>query len=307
MADDADELDFSPDAGHTPVLPQQVLETLAPAPGKIILDCTLGRGGHAGLILPRLAPGGRYIGLDADPANVQYVRAAHPNPPVELTLLHRNFADAPGVIAELGSGGVDGVLADLGWASTQIADPQRGFSFMTDGPLDMRLDPTQGLTAAELVNGLDQRELADLIWRYGEERFSRRIAQKIVDERRLQPITTTGRLAQICAAAYGPARHRSRIDPATRTFQALRIAVNDELDRLRTLLELLPSLLKPGGRGVFISFHSLEDRLVKHAFRDLASNDRARVLTKKPLTADEAERAANPRSRSAKLRAIARI
>jgi len=292
------------DAGHIPVLLDPVIELLDPAAGQIMLDCTLGRGGHAGIIMPRLAPGGRYIGLDADPANLQFVREAQPDPPVPMNLIHRNFIHARQVLNELNLDGVDLLLADLGFASSQMADAQRGLSFNADGPLDMRLDPSSDTTAAALVNRLDERELADMIYQYGEERLSRRIARKIVETRRRSPIESTRQLAELCAAAYGPRGRRQRIDPATRTFQALRIAVNDELDALRTLLDDLPALLRPGGRAVIISFHSLEDRMVKHAFNDYARGGQGERLTKKPVTADEAERANNPRARSAKLRAI---
>jgi 16S rRNA (cytosine1402-N4)-methyltransferase len=305
-----DDLDSGASAGHVPVLPEAVVELLAPARGQTVIDCTIGRGGHARLIMPHLAPGGHLLGLDTDAQNVAFVRenfAQSPIPGVTFDAIHANFADLAGVLEDRGITTVDGLLADLGWASSQIADAARGFSFMHDGPLDMRLDQTQGLTAADLVNSLDERELADILWRYGEERLSRRIAQKITEQRRAKPITNTRQLAEICSAAYGPARHRSRIDPATRTFQALRIAVNDELDRLTSLLSQLPDVLSVGGRAAIISFHSLEDRLVKHAFRDLAAEGRVKILTKKPRLADEAERATNPRSRSAKLRGIERI
>ncbi len=291
-------------AEHVPVLVTQVMQLLDPRPGQVVLDGTVGRGGHCGVILPRLAPGGRYIGLDVDPGNLQFVRDRYPQLPVALDLVHRNFAGAVGAVRELDLQGVDGVLADLGWASSQIADAQRGFSFNRDGPLDMRLDPTLTTTAADLVNDLDERELADLIWRWGEERLSRKIARKIVDVRARHPINTTRQLAELCAQAYGPARHQSRIDPATRTFQALRIAVNDELGSLENLLASIPELMNPGGRVVIISFHSLEDRLVKQAFRAYAAEGRAEVLTRKPLVADELERQSNPRSRSAKCRAL---
>ncbi|QNN25283.1 16S rRNA (cytosine(1402)-N(4))-methyltransferase RsmH [Planctomycetales bacterium ZRK34] len=294
--------DSSP--GHIPVLPGPVLELLSPAAGEVMLDCTLGRGGHAGLIMPKLAPGGRYIGLDVDPQNLAYVAESQPNPPVPMDLVHRNFADARGALDELEIDGVDLQLADLGFASSQMSDPARGLSFAADGPLDMRLNPDLGATAADLVNRLPERELADLIFRYGEERLSRKIARKIVDLRDRSPINTTRQLAEVCAAAYGPRGRRQRIDPATRTFQALRIAVNDELGVLEALLAALPRLMRPGGRVAIISFHSLEDRLVKHTFNDWALEGLADRLTKKPVTADDQERAANPRSRSAKCRAI---
>ena len=199
---------------------------------------------------------------------------------------------------------VDGLLADLGFASNQMDDAGRGFTFQSDGPLDMRLDPTAGLPASELVNSLPERELADLIYGFGEERMSRRVARILVAERQRQPIETTGRLADLVRRAYGRAAQRSRMHPATRTFMALRIAVNGELEALDTLLETLPRLLRPGGRAAVISFHSLEDRRVKRRFLKLQQDGLAKRLTRKPLTADEPELAANPRSRSAKLRAV---
>jgi 16S rRNA (cytosine1402-N4)-methyltransferase len=205
----------------------------------------------------------------------------------------------------LGADSVDLLLADLGFASPQMDDPQRGFSFAEDGPLDMRMDSTAGATAADLVNELPADELANVIYQYGEERLSRVIARKIVEQRRDSPIKTTRQLAELCAAAYGPRAGRQRIHPATRTFMALRIAVNDELNRLERLLDQLPELIGPSGRAAIISFHSLEDRQVKHAFRRYAAESGVRLLTKKPLRPKPDERHANPRCRSAKLRAIA--
>ena len=292
------------DMDHIPVLPEAVLDLLAPAPGQVFLDCTVGRGGHAVRIAPRLAPGGRYVALDMDPSNVQFVRQRLADGPVRVDLIRANFADSRAALDSLGVDAVDGLLADLGFASTQVDDPHRGLSFARQGPLDMRLDPDLPVSAADLVNGLHERELADLIFRYGEERLSRRIARKIVEARSQQPIKTTGRLAELCAAAYGAARHKQRIDPATRTFQALRIAVNHELENLEALLGALPVLVRPGARVAIISFHSLEDRLVKRSFASYVSQGLAERLTRKPVTAGEAEAATNRRSRSAKLRAI---
>ncbi|MFW6059339.1 MAG: 16S rRNA (cytosine(1402)-N(4))-methyltransferase RsmH [Phycisphaeraceae bacterium] len=300
-----------PEHGHVPVMVAAVLEHLAPQPGDTVLDATLGRGGHGAAIIPCLAPGGRYIGLDLDPANVAYaadrLQPIADEANVTLTLQQANFQDSRAVLDDLGVGRVNGLLADLGFASAQVDDPQRGFSFShehADAPLDMRLDPTQVTTAAELVNTLPERELADLIYQAGEEPFSRRIARKIVEARRGKPIQTTRRLSELVRQAYGPRARHSRMHPATRTFMALRIAVNGELAALDRLLEALPALLERGGRAVFISFHSLEDRRVKRALLRYAQADQAERLTRKPLTPDEAERAANPRSRSAKLRAL---
>ncbi len=291
-------------AGHVPVLAEAVLQVLAPAPGQVFLDCTVGRGGHAALIVPHLAPGGTYIGLDADPTNAAFSRSRLANAPVTVHVRHANFAAAQSVLDELGIDRVDGLLADLGFASSQMSDPSRGFSFLVEGPLDMRLDPRLTRTAADLVNTLPEKQLADLIYLYGEERLSRRIARKIVEVRQRHPIHTTTELAELVRQAYGPRGRRMRIDPATRTFMALRIAVNDELAVLEQLLAGLKDLLRPGGRAAIISFHSLEDRLVKRAFLKLQQDGLAQRLTRKPIVADEAEQRANPRSRSAKLRAI---
>ncbi|MEX2672583.1 MAG: 16S rRNA (cytosine(1402)-N(4))-methyltransferase RsmH [Phycisphaeraceae bacterium] len=307
---DWDDLDFgwsepaSLLPGHAPVMVAEVLELLEPRPGQAVLDCTVGRGGHAAAIMPRLVPGGRYIGLDADAANVRELQEMADETPVPMTLAHANFVDARRVLDESGVDLVDGLLADLGFASTQMDRADRGLSFNAEGPLDMRLDQTAKTTAADLVNEASEQELADIIFRYGEERASRKIARKIVEKRQEHPIKTTRELADICSAAYGPAARRQRIDPATRTFQALRIAVNDELGALEQLLASLEKLVKPGGRVAIISFHSLEDRMVKQAFKALVAAGKAKGLTRKPLVAKDAERAANRRSRSAKLRAI---
>ncbi len=324
---DADaDADVVAGAGHVPVLPTQIVQLLDPKPGQVMLDCTIGRGGHASLILPKLSPGGRYIGLDVDPGNLAYagrrlgaIQAGGSD--VRVDLVHGNFVDARAVLKRLEADRVDLLLADFGFSSNQMTDPFRGFSFMNDGPLDMRLDPTSGSTAADLVNRLPARELADLIYQYGEERLSRRIAAKIVEQRRISPITTTSALADIVRQAYGlvPAFEREKdggggqskrrpriagIDPATRTFMALRIAVNGELDAIEALLAALPRLVKAGGVAGLISFHSLEDRLVKHAFAELEKSGRAERMTRKPVVAEDQEIAANPRSRSAKLRVV---
>ncbi|MFP4143926.1 MAG: 16S rRNA (cytosine(1402)-N(4))-methyltransferase RsmH [Phycisphaeraceae bacterium] len=296
-----------PAHGHVPVLAEETLDLLAPAPGETLLDATLGRGGHAELLIPHLAPGGRYVGLDLDPGNIDYARqrleplAAETG--VRLDLVHASFQDARSVLDELDIDRVHGLLADLGFASTQMDEPGRGLSFAEQGPLDMRLDPTSpGPTAADLVNRLPPHDLANLIYRYGEERLSRRIARKIVERREESPIQTTAELAQIVRQAYGPQARRSRIHPATRTFMALRIAVNGELDALDRLLSQLPALLRGGGRTAIISFHSLEDRRVKQAFQRYERDEAGRRLTRKPITPGEQEELANPRSRSAKLR-----
>lgn len=284
---------------HISVLPTETLSLLAPQPGETFVDCTVGAGGHSRFIAEKLIPGGRLIGLDQDPTMLEMAASRLKDLPV--TLRHRNFEDLGSVLQELQIDAVDGILADLGFASDQLSNPERGLSFQQDGPLDMRLDPTRGLSASALVQRLQERELADIFWRYGEERFSRRVARKIVATRPKAPISTTGQLADLVRSCVP--RGKGGIDPATRVFQALRIAVNDELGALERLLAQAPACLKPGGRIAIISFHSLEDRLVKRAFRD---RDTYEELTRKPVTASEEESRNNPRSRSAKLRAAKR-
>jgi 16S rRNA (cytosine1402-N4)-methyltransferase len=292
----------SPTPRHVAVLPAEVLHFLAPAPGETIVDATVGAGGHARLIAERLGPSGRLIGLDRDETMLELARPRLTGWPVEL--LHANFDRLRDVLGELGIAAVDGVLADLGFCSDQMDAPERGLSFSQPGPLDMRLDPSRGEPATALLRRLNERDLADLIYQYGEERFSRRIARRIVEERRTRPLETTEALADLVRRCVPRSRgKRHAIDPATRTFQALRIAVNDELGALERLLQQLPHCLKPGGRAVAISFHSLEDRLVKTAFRNRAVWE---ILTPKPVQAADEEVQGNPRARSAKLRAARR-
>jgi 16S rRNA (cytosine1402-N4)-methyltransferase len=286
---------------HVPVLPAEVLASLAPKPGQIIVDATVGGGGHARLIAQHLGPNGRLIGLDQDPAMLNLSRAGLAQMPI--TLMQSNFDQLRDVLDHQGISAVDGVLADLGVCSDQLDDAERGFSFQQNGPLDMRLNPAEDEPAASLLKRLSERDLADLFWKYGEERFSRRIARRIVETRRRTPLETTEELAELIRRSVPRPRGR-QIDPATRVFQALRIAVNDELGALDRFLTALPSCLKPGGRAAIISFHSLEDRSVKQAFRDRKLYT---VLTKKPIQASEDELRSNPRSRSAKLRAAIRL
>lgn len=311
----------APWGGHTPVLPAEVLDCLAPAQGETFLDCTAGRGGHAALVAERLGASGRIILNDQDAGNLAAsaarIRTLAAAPAV--TELHGNFADAPRRLTEQGLG-ADAVLADLGFASNQMDDAARGFSFMRDGPLDMRLDPgSTRPTAAQLVNSLPETELGEIIRDWGEDRAWKQIAAKLVAVRKTSPIDSTSALAAAVKSCFPPHVAHGPIHPATRTFQALRIAVNDELGSLRSLLESVSrsasrmkpgatpgpaQWLKPGARIAVISFHSLEDRLVKQAFAELADRGLARLLTKRPIECTDAERASNPRSRSAKLRAI---
>jgi len=291
---------------HVPVLFEETMDFLNVREGGTYADCTLGAAGHAAGILRRLGPAGRLIGFDRDPealelarANLDAVRAGMGERAPEVKLIGEAFSS---IAQHVAPGTLDGVLADFGVSSMQLNQPQRGFSFMADGPLEMRMDTRSGLTAAQVVNEADERELADLIYEYGEERRSRRIARAIV---RGRPVTTTGQLARIVAQA-APAMKQDRIHPATRTFQALRIVVNRELDEIKALLEAAPSLLKESGRIVVMSFHSLEDRIVKDSLREGARQGVWQILTRKPVTASEEEMERNPRSRSAKLRAAER-
>jgi 16S rRNA (cytosine1402-N4)-methyltransferase len=288
---------------HVPVLLTEAMEYLQVRAGSTILDCTLGLAGHATEVVRRLGPAGKLIGFDRDPEALALAREkldrvcgelGREAPVVEL--IGDAFSSAPLHVAP---GSVDGILADFGVSSLQLDQASRGFSFMADGPLEMRMDTRRGPTAAQVVNEASERELADLIYEYGEERRSRRIARAIV---RGRPVTTTGQLARIVASA-APAMKQDRIHPATRTFQALRIHVNRELDEIKALMEAAPKLLKSSGRLVAISFHSLEDRIVKDSLREGAHKGIWTLLTKKPVTAGEEEIERNPRSRSAKLRA----
>lgn len=301
-----------PDHGHEPVLLRQTLELLAPGPDMTIVDGTIGRGGHAEAIVTRMQHSGTYVGFDRDKANLEYAAArlgaldnAQQGP--TLHLCHDSFANARIRLTHLDIDTADRLLADLGFASTQVNDASRGLAFAADGPLDMRLNVSEPTpTAADLIAQLPEKELADVIYRYGEERLSRKIARKITLARQVQPITTTRQLADLVRRAYGPAGDRQRIHPATRTFQALRIAVNGELDALAELLKALPDLLKPQGVAVIISFHSLEDRPVKQRFAELERLGVGQRLTRKPIRPDDSEVALNPRSRSARLRAFVR-
>lgn len=288
-----------PSSIHRPVLLDEVLHWLAPGPGSVVVDGTVGAGGHAAAIAQRVGANGRVIGLDRDPEMLALAEHATRGLPVRL--VRSAYSGIREVLDDLSLDDVDGVLLDLGLASDQLSRPERGFSFSVDGPLDMRYDPDQRKTAATLVNTLRADELADLIFDYGEERHSRRIARRIVETRRTEPFRTTAQLAALVRRTI-PGK-RGAIDPATRVFQALRIAVNDELAHLDKVLGLLGDVLKPGGRAVIISFHSLEDRRVKWAFR---KDPTLQVLTPKPVTATAEEVEQNPRARSAKLRAAER-
>jgi len=291
---------------HVPVLTTEALAFLRPERGGLFVDCTVGLGGHAEALLEAGAT--RILGLDRDTQALTSARARLASYGDRVELVHADFRSVDAVLGGRGIETVDGALADLGVSSLQFDGPGRGFSFQRDEPLDMRMDTTRGETAADLVGRSNERELADAIYAFGEERHSRRIAKAIVRARREQPIETTGQLAAIVRRASGH-RGYQRIDPATRTFQALRIWVNRELEGLDLFLETIVRRLRAGARLAVISFHSLEDRIVKHTFKALANGANAAValLTKKPVVPSDEEIERNPRARSAKLRAAERI
>ncbi len=288
---------------HETVLPDATVDAVAPRSGGLYVDVTVGGGGHTARLLERSAPAGRVIGFDRDERALAAARARLAPHGARVELVHAPFGELRAALAARGIAHVDGVVADLGVSSPQLDDAARGFSFTRGGPLDMRMDGSRGETAAELVARLDEDELANVLFEYGEERRSRPIARSIKRAESEGQLRSTDELRRAVVRVLGP-RRQGASDPATRTFQALRIAVNDELGELRTLLAELPDVLADGGVAAIISFHSLEDRLVKHAFRGDA---RLEPLTKRPVVADDAESARNPRSRSAKLRAARRV
>ncbi len=305
---------------HQPVLLSETVERLQPRPGGVYIDGTLGSGGHAETIVKAMEGRGLFIGIDRDPEALARAGATLAPYGEGVRLVHANFAQMADVAREAGVTQVDGIVMDLGVSSNQIGTPERGFSFQEDGPLDMRMDTTKPVTAAELVNELSGSELSDCFRELGEERRARGVAKAILRAREEAPIRTTGRLAEIVAKAVGG--RRGRIHPATRVFQALRMRVNEELESLREGLEAGIRLLAPGGRMAVISFHSIEDRIVKHCFADHAGRmvslaaggeawegrePRVRRITRKPVMASEAELAQNPRARSAKLRVVERV
>ncbi len=300
------------DRGHQPVLPAETLRLLAPQPGEVMVDCTVGQGGHAALLSRALGPTGTIVGFDVDPGALAIAADRLHGSGTAFEPVRDNFVRVAHHLAHLDRR-ADIVLADLGFSSHQMDEPQRGFAFGREGPLDMRLDPDGPVTAAELVATMSEQELGQIIRQYGQEPLARKIARFLVQSRDQQPITSTTQLADIVVEAYGSRARSSRKNPATRTFMALRIAVNDELAALEALLGHIAdgagasgsgAWLSPGARIAIISFHSLEDRMVKRAFADLLDRGLAERLTRRPVVAGDAEVAANPRSRSAKLRAI---
>lgn len=300
---------------HIPVLVEEVVSLLTCGPYQTFVDATLGGGGHALEILRRTEPGGMVIGMDWDEDAIHVARETLRPFGDRVRFIRQNFVHLPEVLQSLRLEGVDGILVDLGLSSLQLEDAQRGFSLKSDGPLDMRMDQRLEDTAADLVSRFSQEELARVLWEYGEERWSRKIARAIVEERQKVPIRTTAALRRIIARAIPLRFHSRRLDPATKTFQALRICTNHELENLKEMLETGWKALKRGGRICVISFHSLEDRMVKETFRNLGrgreekgeSGTVLRVITKKPITPSEDERKRNPRSRSAKMRCAERV
>jgi 16S rRNA (cytosine1402-N4)-methyltransferase len=294
-------------AGHIPVLADSLVEQINLPQDAVMVDATIGQGGHSLLFGKRLGPKGAIIGLDVDTNAVQRAQSVLEGLQCRVILVNSNFTDVADVIHGQGFEKVDFILADLGVCSAQLEDDTMGLSFQRNMPLDMRLDKRLKTTAADIINRADEKTLADLIYKFGEERASRRIARFIVEHRRREPITTTGQLAAIVSSALGKSGQWTRIHPATRTFQALRIAVNNEMDNLAVLLDSAPQLLEKNGYIAVISFHSLEDRIVKTNFKDNKNKGIYTIVTKKPVTPSRSEVLQNRRARSAKLRIAQRV
>ena len=300
---------IGPPHGHIPVLVEEVLAGLHCRPGGVYVDCTIGQGGLAARILDAAGPGGMLIGIDRDEEALAMTRERLKQFPTQLRLVHGNFGDIKHHVRTLGLSCVDGIVFDLGVSSVQLNDANRGFSFMAEGPLDMRMDRSGETTAAQLLARLSEAELSNIIFQYGEERYARRIARSIARARELRPLRTTAELVSVIRSAVPGSYRHGRIHFATRTFQALRIAVNGELDVLAAAFQDAAEMLSPGGRLCIISFHSLEDRIAKHTIRELSQGPEPVLLTKtkRPVVALESEVAGNPRSRSAKLRIAERL
>ena len=294
---------------HIPVMLPEVIDYLDLKPGQIIVDATLGTGGHSLEILKRITPGGRLIGIDRDEDSLAVCRQRLSEFSGSCEFVHANFVDLDQVLGNLGIDKIDGIVFDLGISTYQLKDAERGFSFQQEGPLDMRLDKSSYISAYDLVNNLNESEISHMLWSFGQERWHNRIAHLLVEERRNQPISTTSQLADLVMRAI-PYRYRRsyyRIHPATRTFQAVRIAVNRELEILESAIKKAVAILKKKAKICVISFHSLEDRVIKHTFRALKAEGLIDIITAKPLTPAEAEVAANPSSRSSKFRVAERI
>ena len=294
---------------HIPVMLEEVINYLELKPGMTIVDATMGTGGHSSEIVQRIMPGGRLIGTDRDKESLGICRQRLEKYADACEFVHANFVDLDSVLKNLGVEKIDGIVFDLGISSFQLSDAQRGFSFQNEGPLDMRLDRESYISAYDLVNNLNEEEISELLWVFGEERWHNRIARLLVQERERQPISTTEQLANIVTRSI-PYRYRHkyyRIHPATRTFQAVRIAVNRELEILESALNKAIEFLKENARICVISFHSLEDRQVKHTFRKAAAGELVKIITNKPLTPGMGELQANPSSRSSKFRVAERL
>ena len=289
---------------HIPVLLQEVVDTIDPKPGDFVIDGTVNKGGHARALAERTGKQGTLLGVDWDPGAIALLRNEQSGFPPHTYFEHGNYADIPDILKRLALPKADGLLLDLGFSSEQVDASGRGFSFLREEPLDMRYDPTEGKSTAQILHDIKEQELADTIYQYGEERYARVIAKAIVLERKKKNIFTTKDLADIVRNAVPRNYERGRINPATRTFQALRIYVNNEFGNLSSLLTHLDQCVKSGGRVAVISFHSLEDGIVKRHFQNLVKAHQASFLIKKPLLPTREEATANPRSRSAKLRAI---
>jgi 16S rRNA (cytosine1402-N4)-methyltransferase len=319
---DTEEIPLGRSGTHEPVLLRETVDLLAPRDGGTVVDATLGSGGHAEALLEALGPDGRLLGIDRDPVALETARQRLARFGDRFTPLRGNHDDLVELLRDAGAFAVDGILFDLGLSSMQLEDAARGFSFLTDGPLDMRMDPGSPMTAASFLADCSEEELQRVLRTYGEERMARAIARALVRAREREPIERTGQLASIVERVLGPAARRFRIHPATRTFQALRIAVNGEVEGLKALIAGAVSMLRRGGRVAVISYHSLEDRAIKHSLRGLAERctcprdlpvcgcgreNLVRVLTRKAVRPGPEEVAGNPRSRSAKLRAAERL
>ena len=297
---------------HQPAMRQEALKALNLKPGQTIVDATIGTAGHSLEILKAISPGGRLIGIDRDEDALVIARERlaefNPSTRLRIDIARGDFRDINKILSGLKVKKIDGILFDLGVSSYQLDSKERGFSFRYDAPLDMRMDKTSYILAYDLVNNLTEKEISDILWMFGEERWHNRIARYLVRARSSGPVATTGQLRDIVVRAIGrPFGPGQRIHPATRTFQALRIAVNRELEALKEALSAVPELLKKRGRVCVISFHSLEDRIVKHSFRENSLKGIYKIITKKPLEAGDDETAQNPRSRSAKMRAAVRV
>ena len=294
---------------HIPVLKQEAVDALRLQAHAVYVDCTVGGGGHAEAILEATAPDGSLIGIDRDGEAIQRAGERLKRYGTRVRLFHENFKNLGTLLRAQGVRSVDGILMDLGMSTLQLADSERGFSFQKDGPLDMRMDRRSPVTAAALVNSLPERQLAQILFEYGEERWANRIARAVTEARKKKPIRSIGKFASLVRRAIPRAAQSRRLNPATKTFQALRIAVNQELDPLAGALSDAVALLNPGGRLCVIAFHSLEDRIVKRTFKALTRAEAARVrlVTKRPIVPGREEIRMNPRSRSAKLRVVERV